>query len=617
MPDKITKSDIDLLSNNSKLQELIQEISTCSFPYDHFTELVKIDRAVKGLKDRAKTGKLDSSQAGEGYLDDVNVPIAFLILDTLTAQMADIFFDRSNIFTYLGVTSDDMKGAEKATLAVNAGLRKLGSVKDMKTAMRNGFKHGYSINLLHWDSLVNNKVTTFDDNDGQGPQRGYVPTKVLSGCKVSSIPVYQAILDRSVPPDRIQKGRWCGHWEKMSRNDIIRNYGVTLDDMDWSWLFAHSNNISGLADLFELNNMGNKNTIVAHLYVDIIPSEYGLKGDEPEVWYLVLAGRDRILKANRVRLPIDKYPYYTAVPDGDGYDPDPISRIALVLDLIAEYNWLHNSHMYAVRKGLDADLVVDPSLIDMTTVENRDADRKRNVFLVAEGAQGLPGAVREGLFVIPNTNDTDGYAQESGLILDTIKVISGATDPLIGSGDNPSSRRTAEEIASTKKSASQRLLQVAGNLHDGFMLPLGTAALAYTQHYLDHDVFLRLTKDPLEEPTSISPPDLEGMFDTEVGDEFLTLDKTAIVNSWQTLISTIFQNPNLIQSFNLVEVLSEFGKAMGIKDIKRFISQAGTAAVKTQAVEQNLAQLPQMTPPGEPALEEALPPAMGTMPGPV
>ena len=53
------------------------------------------------------------------------------------------------------------------------------------------------------------------------------------------------------------------------------------------------------------------------------------------------------------------------------------------------------------------------------------------------------------------------------------------------------------------------------------------------------------------------------------------------------MFNTVFQNPTLTASVNLVEMWKRWGKEMGIKDIGSLLSMQGIMGVKKQAIQQS------------------------------
>jgi hypothetical protein len=575
----------EALSENFKLTSLIQSVALTAFSDmgTRVNEWVKMDRALKAWKERqnAPMGqRLDASVEGQDYLDDVNVPIMHFILDTFVSQLSQIFFSRDVIWTYEGRTPDAIGGAKELTDAIRAAGDAFGHVKQLKDFIRNALKYGVGLMHLGWDT-VEDPIYSMHNGKKSKTMR-----KRLSGCTLTNISPYRIIRDPAVPLDKIDKSRFIGHWYPITKMDAKRLWGVEIAaSVNWNWLFANTPAGAEFGRLFNLSYLDNTMTLAADLYVDLIPADYGLsESTEPEVWHLVACGPNTIVKAKKANLPVGKYPYFGTVPTGDGYDLWPVAIMDLVTDMQALYNWLFNSRMTAVRSDLSGNYVVDPSMVNMEDVDNRDKNRSGNVFRIAQSAWGLPNATKDGMHRLDFSNNTQNYMQDANMVVEMAKQVVGTTDPIMGV-DSPQSRRTAEEISSVRSAASSRIQNIAGIFHDCLFRPVGYAVGKYTQALLDHSIYTEVS-DP-DVSSEIAPEDLLIDFKTIVGDNYLTTDPAARLNSWNQMFNTVFQNPTLTASVNLVEMWKRWGKEMGIKDIGSLLSMQGIMGVKKQAIQQS------------------------------
>jgi hypothetical protein len=588
-------AEVKKLSANVKLQDLIQQVcvSSQSGRTQRFKEWAKLDRSIKAIKDRKengtskhKKGRLDETKYGQDYDGDTNIPLLFFIEDTMASQFSKIFFARDTIFTGEGRTQDDQEGTKKLSAAVRAAGQRFKNAKALKDWFKNGIRYGESVVALMWDSFTETKYLM--DNG----MKAKTTQKTLSGVKYQNIHPSRFLRDPAVPIDEFETGRWAGHWAPMSRLDIKRNFRVDLDpNAPWNWLFQNlGSENTGLHEILGLNFLDNQMAIVVDFYIDVIPADYDLsKETEPEVWHIVCAGYDQILIAEKANIPEGKYPYQTMAPDGDGFDLEPLSRLDITKDMQAIYNWLFNSRRYAVSRELDGDYLVDPSKVNMKDIEEaKQSRRPSNVIRLTEAAYGMPGATKDGLTRITSSNDTKNYASDQQQIFESIKIVTGAVDPISGIAENPSSRRTAEEIASVRQAAGDRVQNMAGKIHDSAMAPLGRKTFKYTEALLDHDIMVRLTEDRQAPQELVTPEDILVDYDVIVGDGYLSLDYTQLAASWDKFVGMLFTNPTLMAGFNLMAVMRRWLEVNGIRDADQYISKQGVTALKTGALEQTM-----------------------------
>lgn len=580
------------LCDKEKYKDLYAYLQQCMLA--HFSEAssrfegwAALDRSLKALKKRRKTSgkgeneRLDETGSGLGYVDDINIPLGYFILDTLEAQFHEIFFERDTIWSLTAVNSEERPLVDK----FDAKLRAMGKLFNHSVELKNAIHCALKYNQAWVSPSWKRKHQKRYERDSQGRKKEKDVIR-MEGVELTNISPYRMILDPMVPPDKVNDMRFIGSWKPWSRNDIHRAYGVPMEKLEaFEWMWAPLSDLRGFyGSLFTATRLDNFITTVADLYADIVPCEVGLgEGREPEVWHFVLAGYDVILKAEPANVIVGKYPYFSLVPTGDGADTRPVGIMELIKDMIAIYNWLYSSRMAAVRQDLSGDYVINERLVRVEDLENRDPYRGGNVIRLARAAWMVPNAMQQAIQRLQFSHDTKDYSRDAAQLFENIKIISGVYDALSGVYDSPSSRRTAEEISRVVTNASKRIKKLAGRMRDTWLKPLGEAIVVYTQALSEAQVRVQGNDGRWYD---VDWSELLVPVEINVGDGFIMQDPQSLAQSWQLLLEFIRMNPELSMVFKKVKMLEELGRVIGIPNLRDYLSSDGIAAYTAMVAEQ-------------------------------
>jgi hypothetical protein len=574
-------------SESAELRDLLQSLLTSHFTNaaPRFERWANIDRALKAYKQRSKeennqttTGvsqqRLDASKQGNDFIDDIHIPLLNFVCEMYNAQLADILFSRARIHELSARKGVLGEVAERLNEWLDAADRIFGNTEQLMVTLKHASKYNQGWTALSWEKRTTKRVDMTD-----GGSR-YVKDHVqMEGVKFSAISPYRMILDPNVAPDNVPAMRFIGFLEPASGMDLLREYGEELDlsEATPAWLWPNAPQQDAYLRRIFPTVPGNDQYTRVELYVDLVPKKYGLSDNtKPEVWHFVMIGYDKILVAEPANVPVGKYPFESAVPHGDGIDTNPVGTIELVQDMCAEYTWLHSSRMAAVRNDLSGTLLVNERLVNLQDVYDIDPHRGGNIVRYTDLATMMPGSAKEALVQLQFSHDTKNYSSDAAQLFEMIKVISGIVDMISGVTNDPSSRRTAEEIARATDNASKRFRLIASRLHYKWLKNLGERALLITQMMAENDI--EITSRTGEQVT-LKWRDIVIPLDINIGSGYMMRDPQQVARSWQGIISMIMQNDDLRRIFKLVSVTEEYGNATGIPNLRDYIDPAGAAAV--------------------------------------
>lgn len=575
-------------SENAELRDLLQRLLQSHFAHAQvrFDRWANIDRALKAYKKRLKDQedervvgsaqtRLDPSRAGNDFIDDIHIPLLNFVCEMYNAQLADILFSRARIHELSAREGVLGEVAEKLNEWLDAADRTFGNTEQLMVNLKHASKYNQAWTALSWDRRTTKRV----DKNADGER--YVKDHVqMEGVKFTAISPFRMIYDPNKAPDNVEGMRFIGFMEPANGLDLVRQYGDAIDltDAPPTWLWPNKAMQDAYLRRIFPTVPGNDEYTRVELYVDLIPSKYGLsETTTPEVWHFVMIGYDKVLEAEAANVPVGKYPFESAVPHGDGIDTDPIGTVELVQDMCAEYTFLHTSRMAAVRNDLSGTLLVNERLVRAEDVEAIDPHRGGNIVRFTDLAMMMPGASKEALVQLQFSHDTRNYSNDAAQLFEMIKIISGIVDMISGVTNDPSSRRTAEEIARATDNASKRFRLIASRLHYKWLKSLGERALLVTQMMASNDI--NITSRTGEEVT-LRWSDIVVPLDITIGSGYMMRDPQQIARSWQSVINMVMQNDDLRRIFKLVSLTEEYGNAVGITNLRDYIDVAGAAAVR-------------------------------------
>lgn len=209
------------------------------------------------------------------------------------------------------------------------------------------------------------------------------PTVIEEGTKLYSVDPYRLIMDPDTPFSRYQEGRFCGWGQGMDVYNLITREG-NPEEFLFNGLYVKDNikkgnGFTGNRDKpgrdqrhgggvsasstnpYATDELDSTHTEVEHLYITLIPSEYGLSDSKkPEKWMLSVADEEILVRCRRLELDHCQYPLIVGAPGTDGFDVWAQSNMIKSLDMYKALNWNMNMWMSMDRKSITGRTIVDP-----------------------------------------------------------------------------------------------------------------------------------------------------------------------------------------------------------------------------------------------------------------
>lgn len=349
----------------------------------------------------------------------------------------------------------------------------------------------------------------------------------------------------------------------------------------------------------------------------IKPKDYGLGPEDFEVPFLVTMVNDqRITSIQRFEALHGEF-----IHDVAQFSPDNHNKLneALADNIHALQDivtWLINSRILSVRRGLDTHMILDPSVVDMATVEARSP-----FILLRKGAPrtGVQNFIQQ----LKITDVTQSHFTDADVLMKIMQQVTGVSDNALG--QVAPGRRSATENRAANAGAASRMKIISSLMFSQAYQPLGKKMMINQRQWMSYDTFRKICgRGSLNEQViqqqyaqfhPASPLDLIGNEDFFVWDATLQSEKGFMAQSLQELLQTILGNPVTMQvmmqqGFNISKCFDEIQFLRGINNVSRFFTP-GTPSVPGQAPAPGVVPIPQ---PGQNPTQGA-PAGPGAIPG--
>jgi len=346
------------------------------------------------------------------------------------------------------------------------------------------------------------------------------------------------------------------------------------------------------------------------------PKELGLPttrtNDLPALWVFTMANRSRIIRAEAANLPSRRFPFGGIQINYDVHSPATPSMVETISGLQYHLSWLFNARMAAVRKTLNNEIVVDPSLIETVdwTQPNPSGIWRINK------EHYTTGAAKEAVFPLPVQDTTQGHLNDARVVQDLIETVTGANRLIQGLSNT--GRRAATEVQAQLSLASGRMkllgvICAAQGISDWpeMMLENTKTFLSERLQMPTLDAYKQVIgKDIL----TITPDLLQGEFRIPLLESGIPTDKAFHANVLREILQLGMQSPYAAQAasqINLLEVFTQLLRILGIKNVGDFLNVQVMPDQQAMAQMQQGNIVPSAAGPGAPA-PGGPPPAQGS-----
>lgn len=561
-----------------------------------YSDWKEVDRNLKAYYYRPK--RVTESTQQMSFDERIVMPVSMAILETILTYMTAAFM-QNPVFTYEGESPEDILGGMLLTQVVQKHVRRNSVGLNFHTAWRDAFSYGMGVVAPKWKRKYGRKIeraevglfdTLMERFFVQGEERRQSEYKILfEGNALDNIDPLMVLPDPTVSGHEPQEGEFFGWFDTMNIMQILREEDGPEPQFFNGRYFLE---VSGKSSLMRSNahrrsedptrNWTSTTTPVdlIWMYIDLIPSQWGLgDSDTPEKWTFCLGGDKVLLAAEPVRLAHNEFPVAVAAPGFDGYSMTPTSRLMDVSELQHVVDFLYTSHIANVKRVINDNLVVDPSLINIHDVNDSRPGKIIRLRRRAWGQAGIDAGIKQ----LQVQDVTQGHVADADYLMNLARQVTGATDNLQGLPSQRTTRISASESRDLRASSLSRMERPARIISMQMMLPIARQFASNTQQFMTEDLFIKTVGDMAEKMAEdfgidvsagrhkVTPMDLVVDYDVEPHDG--TIPGQENVEAWTDLFQVLVQDEELRQEFDVPKIFKHIARQMGAKNVDQFVER--------------------------------------------
>jgi hypothetical protein len=259
----------------------------------------------------------------------------------------------------------------------------------------------------------------------------------------------------------------------------------------------------------------------------------------------------------------------------------------LIDKLQGTIDWFVNSRVASVKRTLDNQLVVDPSVVEMSTLENRS-----RVILLKRGVAraGLDRYIKP----LPVTDVTSGHMNDVAQLTSITHSVTGISDNALG--QYHSGRRSATEARAVTQGSTGRLMTVLQLVWEAAFVPMAQKLAINSRQYISQERLAKVVGPTIAQEVGVKfnagPAELVGNADFFVFEGTLPSEKQFLAQSIQELLGLILSNPEAAVQYGLDpnKMIDEIYTLRGVPNVKeRFAMDQPDQ--QQQMVQQIIAQM--------------------------
>lgn len=510
------------------------------------------------------------------------IPYSYAVAMTALTYWSQVFMGRSPIFQYMGRNPQSEKSTQAVEAVIDYQMQVGRNIVPLYVWLMDKAKYGFGVVCHYWTEeiqtvskidLVPRKWGPFSIPGTERPQVVTTDVRSYAGNKLFNVRPFEFLPDPRVSLVNFQNGEFCGRQITLSMADLRKResrgefFNIRYVEQGTDIQRFQDGSPANLMPTGDGTRGNNKASFRSHeMVLDCIPSEWGLPGgNRPQKWIFTWIGEQVIVGARPQQANHGQFPYDVLTYDINGYEVASFSLLDTVRPLNDVVDWLINTHFFSVRKSLNGNIIVDPSMVEMGDLLNPQPGR---VVRLKSAAQG-----RDPRTVWAEMATSDPTAQHLatlGLFDTLFQRVSGVSESL--QGQVSKGRKTAQEIRTASTASSGRMkLNCEWDSALGFS-HLASMLLSNTQQNYSWEETFRIAGQIMEsrEFINVTPETIAGNFDYVPVDGNLPLDRNGQAALWKELMLMMFQAPSLAASYDMTGIFSYVAQLAGMKNIDQF-----------------------------------------------
>ncbi len=435
---------------------------------------------------------------------------------------------------------------------------------------------------------------------------------VCEGNELRNLDPYSLLLDPNVSVNDIQDGEFIGYMrsrsalnqlsrerdpdERMFNGKYLIEYLKANDHHGYSAAWRDSTSREDKFDTGIDPSMTPDKTDYTchyiHMFMRIIPDDFELPGDKPEIWMFTIAADEVVVQCDRLELDHCDFPIVVGAPTTTGHDTWPVSGLSTTKGMQQTADFLINSFLQATRKSINGMTLFDPSVINKDDMMNPGPGKMVRLKRSLYGTGNIAQYVHQ----LQDNNTTGHHIAQAVQFHDLMHDLLGTQRILSGDMSGMPERPTAGGQMNAQQNALSRLQTGAQIVTEQCWYDL-VMMMAYNDlQYMREDVALdivgpqfddrvraELNLGPDDDTVMLSPYDLDASFDIMPMNR---MKQQANMEGMMMVLERILSVPEIaMEVFAGVEAQSLFlhaARKMGFENVHEFVKHGGN--LQAQAV---------------------------------
>jgi hypothetical protein len=553
-----------------------------------YVSLQDFDQLLKDVKENKVGPDMDQGPVA------INVPFAWATINTIVTYLLHMFAGRRPIFQIGSYRPEQVNRSKNMEMYLQYNADVVKFIRALYFFLMDGETYGLAVVRTLWKQEMRTRmvevppspdIIAVSQAQGLTPQPERRPQDYVSfeGSSISNVDPYMFFPDPRVPMHEVnEKGEWVFWRAFMGKHTLMKEQARgrlkwvdKVDPNTWNNEASSIGSARGIRALGDSTPGGqdSRSSRIAPNYrvdqgtIEIIPKDLGLGTSEvPEKWMFTILNGKQIVQAMRVDMPSGKHPVEVAEPNSVGYGFGQLGTVDMVGPMQKLMSWFMNSHIYNVRAALNNMLVVDPTKVEMQDVLSPKPGKVIRLKNTAFGLSDPKNAISQ----LQVTDVTRGHLADFQLFSRLASDMTGATDNVRGLQD-AGGRKTATEIRTSAEAGTSRLA-AKGKVYSfqAFTGLAETWSLNAQSNLSQEFEIAVLGQDGQNNSIRITPDSIQGDFVFPVHDGTLPIDKLAMLDVWKEIFLAVSQDPQLRQSYDMLEMFDWIAQLGGAQNIKSF-----------------------------------------------
>jgi hypothetical protein len=306
----------------------------------------------------------------------------------------------------------------------------------------------------------------------------------------------------------------------------------------------------------------------------VVPKDYDL-GDArwPQKYVVVVGNEAVVLRAQPFEFDHDELPACVMELSPDRHMFSTPGVVSHLEDLQDYLSWLWNSHAENVRRTLNNQFIVDPSLVEISDLISPQPGLLARL---RREAQGRPGSMEQAIKQIPVLDITRTHGQDMSSAIDLMQRVSAAPENLQGVLARGEKTLGEQQMA---VSAAQGRLRLEAQM--GWLQGMARAThqrISNIQQFMSESRWVSIVGTypralglPADQKfLRVGPEEVQGQFTYAQPDMIVRQDQPMLM-ALREIWMAVAKEPELRQRFDLVKLMEPIAQMAGIKNLEDYV----------------------------------------------